>query len=210
VSFGVSEVSPCKESDVCVSECIGSGRSLCQMQCRIGFQPVDLSVCRFVPPGACELFSSAEEGPEFELEFEFEFDFRNDCEVWRRVLTRSNVDFWHQSTDRVPDIALFALHVSSRQISPSQISNPFRSGIELELELALELSSLLLPLAQPDLPKHLGQGGSLLTSITRNALVPPTTPVAQSTISTGVPRSTLLKKISAILPGIRMHPCDAG
>jgi hypothetical protein len=28
----------------------------------------------------------------------------------------------------------------------------------------------------------------------------------QSTISTGVPRSTLLKKISAILPGIRMHP----
>src|ERR1700685_4806636 len=32
----------------------------------------------------------------------------------------------------------------------------------------------------------------------------------QSTISTGVPKSTLLKKISAILPGIRMHPCDAG
>jgi hypothetical protein len=27
---------------------------------------------------------------------------------------------------------------------------------------------------------------------------------------TGVPSSTLLKKICAILPGIRMQPCDAG
>jgi hypothetical protein len=32
----------------------------------------------------------------------------------------------------------------------------------------------------------------------------------QSTISTGVRKSTLLKKISAIFPGIRIHPCDAG
>ena len=32
----------------------------------------------------------------------------------------------------------------------------------------------------------------------------------QSTISTGVPNSTLLKKVSAIFPGIRMHPWEAG
>jgi hypothetical protein len=32
----------------------------------------------------------------------------------------------------------------------------------------------------------------------------------QSTICTGVFRSTLLKKISAIFPGIRIHPCEAG
>src|SRR6266478_188734 len=32
----------------------------------------------------------------------------------------------------------------------------------------------------------------------------------QSTICTGVFRSTLLKKISSIFPGIRIHPCEAG
>jgi hypothetical protein len=32
----------------------------------------------------------------------------------------------------------------------------------------------------------------------------------QSTIWTGVRKSTLLKKISAIFPGIRIHPCEAG
>ena len=34
--------------------------------------------------------------------------------------------------------------------------------------------------------------------------------LSQSTIWTGVRKSTLLKKISAIFPGIRIHPCDAG
>jgi hypothetical protein len=40
--------------------------------------------------------------------------------------------------------------------------------------------------------------------------VPPWPWCDHLTIVTGVPTSTLLKKISAILPGIRIHPWDAG